>query len=85
MNGRAMLWVILAAVMLILIAVAPVVSADGEITWYWKNVDVNTDFTHTSHDADKYMDKTLPEKSSSDKVYLDSGNETWWYIRLVAN
>lgn len=79
MNGRATLWVILAAVMLILIAVAPVVSADGEITWYWKDADAGG-FTYPGHQFDKFMNKSAEPTGNEDvSISIDPGEEVWWY------
>ena len=65
-------------------ALVPGVGAQGEVTWWWKDTDVGTDFTHDSHTADKYMTQTSPTKTTSDKLDLAIGNEGWWYAENAA-
>ena len=80
MNGRAMLWVTLAAAMLILIVVAPVVSAGDKVTWYWKDTNASG-FTYPGgHQFDKFMNKSAEPTGDEDVfISIDPNGEVWWY------
>jgi len=79
-------WMIV-LVLTLVSATAQMVSADGEVTWYWKNVNVSgfsypTTSTHTS---DKFMNTSeAPQGDTSYTVTLGAGERAWWYTKYPA-
>jgi hypothetical protein len=70
---------------LILIAVAPVVSAGDKVTWYWKDTNASG-FTYPGgHQFDKFMNTTeAPESDTDNTVTLGKGESVWWYAHEAA-
>ena len=82
MDTRGMFRMVLVAVMLAVLV--PVVSAEGEITWYWKDTDADG-FGYPMHQFDKFMDKSAEPTGNEDvSISIDHGEEVWWYANQSA-
>ena len=79
-------WMIV-LVLILVSATAQMVSADGEVTWYWKNVNVSgfSYPTAPTHTSDKFMNTSeAPQGDTSYTVTLGAGERAWWYTKYPA-
>ena len=74
-------WMIV-LVLILVSATAQMVSADGEVTWYWKNETFSTPLP--GHTSDKIMDQYNPIGTTDDIVTLGPNGEGWWYAENAA-
>ena len=79
-------WMMIILVLMLVSATVQMVSAAGEVTWYWKDADVSG-FTLPSsgHQSDKFMNTSeAPQGDTSYTVTLGKGERAWWYVNYPA-
>jgi len=74
----------LLAVILVLSIAVPLVVAEGEVTWYWKDTDASGFNFPGGHESDKLMDKIAPQGGADSIITLDPAERTWWYADKAA-
>lgn len=67
---------------ILVLAMAQMAGAAGEVSWYWKN-DIFSD-PPTAHTSDKIMDQYSPPGATDDIVTLGPEERAWWYAENAA-
>lgn len=70
---------------MVVLASVQVVGAQGEVIWYWKDVDVSGFDYPAGHVFDKFMNTTeLPQTATSNTITLEADERAWWYAHEAA-